>query len=235
MCPAIGRGLSSRMSWHFRIDRLARRYIGRPVGHLTPRYVLDRARVWVYQHQRPDAPWLTSDAISLLSSTLRKSDKGLEYGSGRSTIWFVQKTSFLTSVEASRTWYDRVSEAIRKQGLHNVVYRYIPANQENPDDPYHMPYVEADAKIAPGSLDYVLVDGLYRDECVLRVVDLLKPGGILILDNANWFIPHATRSPFSVATTPTRLWSEFLSRIATWRPIWTSNGVWDTALWFKTL
>ncbi len=222
------------MSWRSRVDRLARLYIGRPVSHLTLRYVFDRLGVWMYQRQHPDAPWLTSEAIAMLSSRLRKSDNGLEYGSGRSTVWFAQRTNSLISVEASRIWHDRVDEAIRKHGLNNVVYKYIPANPQVPDDSYRAPYVEADGGLAAESLDYALVDGLYRDKCALRAVDLLKPNGVLILDNANWFIPHATRSPFSVTTIPARSWSEFLARVATWRLIWTSNGIWDTALWFKT-
>jgi hypothetical protein len=222
------------MALSFQIDQLARRYLGRPVGHLTPRYVFDRSRVWIYERRHPDAPWLTADAISILTSMLRPSDNGLEYGSGRSTVWFARRTNSLISVETSCLWHDRVSEMISRQGLGNIVYKYIPANPEVPDDSHRAPYIEVANGISPESLDYVLIDGLYRDECALRAVDLLKPGAILILDNANWYIPHTTRSPFSVSAPANRLWSEFISHVATWRLIWTSNGVWDTALWFKT-
>jgi hypothetical protein len=218
-----------------KIDQLALQCLKRPVTHLTTQYILNRLHVWVYQCRHPDTPWLTRDAISILSSVLRKSDNGLEYGSGRSTLWFAQRTNSLISIEASRVWYDRVSGAIRNLGISNTFYKYIPANPELLDDPYRVPYIEADNRIACESLDYALIDGFYRDECALRVVDLLRPGGLLILDNANRFIPHVTRSPFSVATIPTRFWSEFLLRIATSRLIWTSNGIWDTAVWFKTL
>ncbi len=50
-------------------------------------------------------------------------------------------------------------------------------------------------EIAPQSLDYALVDGSYRDECVMRALEVLRPGGMLILDNANWYIPHPTVFP----------------------------------------
>lgn len=222
------------MSWRLQVDQLARWYLGRPVCHLTPRYVFDRSHVWIYQRQYPDAPWLTDKAISILISVLRPSDNGLEYGSGRSTVWFARRTNSLISVEASYLWYERVSEMISRQALGNVVYNYIPADPQAPEDPHRTLYVEVDNGFAPGSLDYVLIDGLYRDECALRAVDLLKPGGILILDNANWFIPHTTRSPSSATAPAGPLWSEFLSRVASWRLIWTSNGVWDTTLWIKT-
>ncbi len=219
-----------RFSW---FDQLTRRCIGRPVSHLTPRYLLDRCRLWVYQRRSPNAPWLTADAIAILNTALRKTDNGLEYGSGSSTIWLSHRTNRLISIEHSPVWHRRVCETIEREELKDVVCKYIPANKEPPDDPYRASYVEGDAGIAPGSLDYVLIDGLYRGECALRAVDLLKPGGLLILDNANRYIPHNTRSPLSAATPPSPLWSELLSRVADWRLIWTSNGVFDTALWFK--
>lgn len=200
--------------WRSRIDQLARRYLGRPVIHLTPQYILDRSRVWAYQRRHPDAPWLTHDAISILSSALRKSDNGLEYGSGRSTLWFAQRTHSLISVETSGVWVDRVDQMIAEQGLKNIKYIHIPTDPQIADDPYRAPYTRVDDSIAMESLDYVLVDGVYRDECALRAVELLKPGGILILDNANWFLPYETSSPFSVAIPKSLLWTDFLSRVA---------------------
>lgn len=222
--------------WFTQIDVLSRRYLGgRPIAHLTPRYIAARSRVWLYERRYSDAPWLTADAIAMLRTALRKSDNGVEWGSGRSTTWFAQRTNSLISVETSRTWYDRVSLTIKQQGLSNVTYKYIPADPRVPSDPQRGPYVEADAKLKPGSLDYALVDGSYRDECALRAVDLLKLGGLLIVDNADWFIAYSPRSSAPVPAAANHLWAEFLSRVATWRFIWTKNGVWDTAIWIKTL
>ena len=28
-------------------------------------------------------------------------------------------------------------------------------------------------------------------------------------------------------------WAEFLDKVAAWRCIWTTNGVWDTVIWIK--
>lgn len=216
------------------IDALALRVMGRRVGHLTPRYAIDRCFVWLYQRQHRDAPWLTAQAISVLSTALRESDKGVEWGSGRSTLWLAKRTGFLTSAEHSPLWYERVRSEICKQNLTNVHYRYFPVDPNAPEEPAHSEYIVNDSSLSTGSVDYALVDGYFRDECALRATELLKSGGILILDNANWYIPHPTRSPGSVSTLATPLWREFLSRVAKWRTIWTSNGVWDTALWFKT-
>lgn len=222
---------TASFSW---MDRVARRCIGRPVSHLTPRYLLDRFRLSLSQRRAPDSPWLTAEAIAVLNTALHRNDNGLEHGSGASTIWLARRTNHLISIENSLEWHKRVNDDLEREGLKNVDCRYIPANEDLQDDPYREPYVEADPTISPASLDYVVIDAWYRDECALRAVELLKPGGILVLDNANWFLPHATRSPFSVAAPASALWSDFAVLVADWRLIWASNGVWDTALWFKT-
>lgn len=230
-------GQPATRPWLAYVDILSRRYLGdRPVSHLTPRYMWDRTRVWWYQRQFPDAPWLTVRAIVLLSTALRTVDNGVEWGSGRSTTWLARRTRSLISIESDPGWYQRVSGTIAQLGLSNVIYKHVPANQEIADDPHKRAYIEADAGIRPNSLDYALVDGWYRGECALRAVDLLKPGGLLIVDNVQEFIPRATRSPwFAVTAQLGPAWAQFVSRVATWRPVWTNNGVWDTAIWIKTV
>jgi SAM-dependent methyltransferase len=208
------------------------RYLGRPVAHISPRYVLDRCLVKIYEQRNPDAPWITARAAWILNELLRKSDNGLEYGSGRSTVWLAKRTNSLVSVEGSPDWYARVNDRLSSEGLTNVSYKYVQTDCRLANCPGRPIYVMADPNLRPGCLDYALVDGYYRDECIMRALDLLKPGGILILDNANWFIPRKTRSPGSASVPPEGLWSEFLSRAAGWRLIWTTNGVSDTAIWF---
>ena len=84
------------------------------------------------------------------------------------------------------------------------------------------------------SLDFALVDGMYRSACTLAVVPRLKPGGLIIVDNVNWFLPSASRAPSSrglddAPLTPT--WEEFADAVAGWERKWTENGVTDTAIW----
>ena len=205
------------------------------MSHLTPRYAIDKLLRYHYERVYPDAPWLTADAISILSSVLRVSDRGLEYGSGRSTLWLAKRTGSLTSLEHSRQWYERVNAGVLRERVCNVNLKHVPADARRSDDPYRADYVDGDPELQPESLDYALVDGIYRDACALRVTNLIKTGGLLIVDNANWFIPHSTRSPTSARTVASPGWSEFLFRVANWRLIWTTNGVTDTAMWFKAV
>ena len=165
----------------------------------------------------------------------RPGDLGLEYGSGRSTIWFARRTQRLVSIETDLRWYQNVQSLIFQTGLYGRVrYLYIPADEANAYDPHRSSYLGVAEELPRQSLDYVLVDGLYRDECAIRMPALLKPGGLLIVDNINLFLPSRSRSPLSVANVQSAAWEQFLSLVHNWRLIWTSSGVTDTAIWIRS-
>jgi predicted O-methyltransferase YrrM len=216
------------------LDAASSRLLGRRVSHLTPRYIVDRLAAVAYERRHPDAPWLTSEAVRLLGTLLRRQDSGVEWGSGRSTCWLASRSSYLISVESSAEWYERVRRVLDRRGLDNVDYRYVEVAREPSAASPLVDYVEsALAGLAPASLDYALIDGLYRDECARRAVQYIKPGGLLILDNADRYIPYPTRSPDRLKTAPTARWKAFLDDVAHWRLIWTTNGVNDTAVWIN--
>jgi predicted O-methyltransferase YrrM len=140
-----------------------------------------------------------------------------------------ERTTSLISVETSKEWFERVSRELRRRGVTNVDYRYIAP------DAGAAAYVAVGVdRLPPDSLDYALVDGLHRGACALAVVDLIKPGGLLIIDNAERYFPYPSRSPERLRGQPCNSWREFLARVAGWRLIWTTSGVNDTALWIKT-
>jgi SAM-dependent methyltransferase len=194
----------------------------------------DRLALMVYERRHPNAPWLTEQASRFLDDWLRPDDEGLEWGSGRSTAWLGARVKKLVSIEHDRAWYDKVAETLRQQGLRNVEYHLVPTDQHG-SDPHA--YVGICATIPAASLDFVLVDGVLRDLCAEAALDLLKVGGLLVLDNSNWYLPHATRSPSSVGrhgTSPTEIWLRVAKRLEAYRLVWTSSGVTDTAFFVKT-
>jgi hypothetical protein len=71
----------------------------RNARHWTPRYIIDKLKWSAYARQTPDLPWLTPQANQILSTVLHPTDAGIEWGSGRSTVWFSKKLRNLTSVE----------------------------------------------------------------------------------------------------------------------------------------
>ncbi len=204
----------------------------RPFRHWTPRYVVDRLALLTFERQNPDAPWLTRDAVHILDGWLRRDDEGLEWGSGRSTTWFGARVRRLVSVEHDAAWHRDVRRRLDEKGLTNVDYRLLGTEAVDGQPPA---YVAIAARVEKPSFDFVLVDGVLRDACALAAIDVLKPGGLLILDNANWFLPHDTRSPASLGAhgTPTPAWAQVARRLGAFRCLWTTNGVTDTALFVK--
>jgi len=185
----------------------------------------------------PDYPWLTKPANSFLTSWLRDSYDGLEYGSGRSTIWFAERLKHLTSVEHNRDWYQWVKEQIDSKNIRNVSYLLI-EEQDSQDREYieNSKYVAIAKQFENDSLDFALVDGILRGPCALEVTKKIKPGGILVVDNANWYLPCKSHSPGSRNNglgPADRYWSDFLVIVQEWRCWWTSSGVTDTAIYFR--
>lgn len=207
----------------------------RSCRHWTPRYVKNRLAEIYYHKTCPDHPWLTRASNQILASCLRKSDIGLEFGSGRSTLWFAKRIEHLTSVEHHELWYRKVRQMLEDHEQSNVDYRLIPMDKED-RDAGDAAYVKILDHIRTDSIDVVLVDGIYRDFCALKALRVIRPGGILVLDNANWFLPCDSYSPHSrtLQQGPQgSIWEEFLRSVLHWRKIWTSSGVTDTAFFFK--
>ncbi len=207
----------------------------RTFTHWTPRYVKDRLlNIWYLRHF-PDRPWITPAAHDILECYLRETDVGLEFGSGRSTVWFAKRVANLASVESDPAWYEGVASRLASERLTNVKQHLFPGPEQTGLG-VRSDYADVAGQFARDSLDFVLVDGLYRDACALLALEKIRPGGLLIIDNANWFLPSSSRSPASVRTEADikgEGWKKFSLAVSSWRRIWTSNGVTDTALFLK--
>ena len=207
----------------------------RKTAHRTPRYIYYRTRQMFYERAHGDDPWLTPAAIRLLESLLRPADRGAEFGSGRSTIWFAERVAALTSVEHDEQWYRAISARLKEHRLANVDYILA-----RPDQPVESGGKSTYARTALGfpdaSLNFALVDGHYRDYSAKFILPKIKSGGILIIDNVNRYLPSESRAPNSRthALGPKgKIWAEVAEELAQWRSIWTSSGVWDTAMFIR--
>jgi predicted O-methyltransferase YrrM len=210
--------------------------LSRALGHRTPRYLCNRARQLIYERGHADAPWLTPGAIGLLESLLRPADRGVEFGSGRSTVWFARRVAALTSVEHDERWYQTVTATLKASELGNVDYILAPGDQ-NMERGGDSSYARTALSFPDDSLDFALVDGHYRDYSAKFILPKIKPGGMLIIDNVNWYLPCRSKAPNSrsAALGPlTPVWAEVAAELAGWRTIWTSSGVWDTAIFIKS-
>lgn len=201
----------------------------RQFGHWTPRYIYDRLSQIVYQRRHPDAPWLGHEMARILENWLFPRDRGLEWGSGRSTTWLAQRVGSLVSVEHNPDWYRSVNSTLETNCVKNVEYHLCQNEHE---------YVRFGSQFPSESFDFILVDGLVRDECAMAAISLVKQGGIVIVDDYNRYVPTQTHAPFSRRPEEgpeTQLWTAYQDSVKGWRKIWTTNGITDSCLWVKPI
>jgi predicted O-methyltransferase YrrM len=199
--------------------------------------VLDRSLQIIRQRRRPQDPWLTPEAVSLLEGLMRSGDKGLEWGAGRSTPWLAARMGHLISVEHNPQWAARVKGMLGVRGLEEKATLILA--EDGSFERENSRYVQVAASLADGSLDFCLVDGMARDHCALAVLGKLKSGGLLVIDNINWYLPRErpSRAPDSRSLDQgpaSPQWEEALMRLRSWRCIWTTDGITDTAIWIKS-
>jgi hypothetical protein len=208
----------------------------RSFRHWTIRYIANRLQVMLYERLHPDSPWLCKDAVKILDSWLKPTDRGFEWGSGRSTIWFAMRVSHLISVEHDPKWAEIMKKKLHDLNLSNRVdYHFLPDGVKGESN---CNYVNLIRDVTPNSLDFCLIDGQCRNQCAFTCLDKLKQGGILIFDNIEEYIPRDQKSysPHSRGTEDgfaSKAWEEWAKIISNWRCIWITNGVWDTALLIK--
>jgi predicted O-methyltransferase YrrM len=206
---------------------------------LGPPYLCRHLAQRAFHRRHPEAPLIVANAVTVLDSWLRPSDRGLEWGSGRSTSWLAARITQLISVEHDPVWYERVRQRLeRRQLAHKVEQRLIPGPAEQMDEPEHHPYAGVADELDDGSLDVVLVDGQMRLRCMQRVLNKVKPGGLLVLDGANRYVPNRFEGGFTTVqiqrTEPlNEEWRQLLERLQAWRGMNTSDGLWDTRLWVR--
>jgi len=200
----------------------------RRIDHLSLLYLYNRTQVIIDEMKNPDHPWLTRDAVKLLDALLKPSDIGVEFGSGRSTVWFAKRLKSLTSIENNELWYRKVSSSLKEQKLDgHVDYRLI----KDLDS-----YALQGNSFADNSIDFCLVDGVMRGECAHSMLSKVRSGGLLVVDNVNWYLPN--EKAFSPDSMPpgqfaSDLWKEFEMQTRSWRRVWTSNGVNDTCIFIR--
>lgn len=116
-------------------------------------------------------PWFTYPAIDFLDAVVRPEWTVFEWGSGNSTLWWSARTAHVVSVEDDAAWYAEVvkqvrpnSESLFKQGID-----YFDAIRAYPD----------------AAFDVIVIDGSSRNDCARAATDKLKPGGLIVFDNAD--------------------------------------------------
>ena len=193
-----------------------------PRSHWTPRYLADRAAVALHERRHPADPWLVPAAVDLIGQWLRPGDVVIAWGAGRSTAWFLAHGARVRAVEHHQGWADQVRRDAGTKPLELAV--------ADPDD--RDAYVGAHPDL--DHVDVALVDGIHRDGCALRALDLVRPGGLLVIDNIERYLPSSSRGPEAIGPGgPADGWEAVAEALAGWRGWWWSSGVTDTAVWVR--
>ena len=182
----------------------------------------------------PGKPWTTPASIIFFDKVLHKQMIGLEYGSGRSTIFFANKLNKLISIEHHAEWYNKVEKLLSKSHLSNVEYLLIPeqlATDSTEDidletrllkfdgsevrDEFINYYIKVN-DYADEYFDFVLIDGRARVKCGINAMHKLKKGGIFVLDNSE----RQRYLPLHTA-------------LNGWPKVETTTGLTNTTIWIK--
>ena len=150
----------------------------------------------------PNEPWISREAIKRLDELLTPEMTAIEWGSGAGTVWYAARVKELHTFEH------------REEGF--FLYD-VPSTSEGPeeyagvDGRYYEDYSSAPG--APDKADAIFVDGRARSACLRTAVQKLKPGGVLVLDDAR-------RTRYDLSIVP-----------ATWAVEEHYNEVYATKVW----
>jgi len=177
-----------RAAWRvFPFKPAAKRFLSSPAApvHWLPEARAARILALRYGHLRTIArnecvdaeghpiPWYTYPALEFIRQLDFRRCSVFEYGSGNSTLFWSGLAARVVSVEHERSWFDRMRTV-------------APANCEMvfADDPDA--YING-ARTHGGNFDVIVIDGQSRLRCAAVAVEALRRGGVIVLDNSDWF------------------------------------------------
>lgn len=116
-------------------------------------------------------PWFTYPAVDFLHGRLKNNLRVLEFGSGNSTLFLASQVKQVISMEHNKEWYQKLKPKIAKNT------ELIFTSCETAVD-YLKPFSGL------GNFDIIVVDGLFRNQCIIESVNHLSQDGVIILDDS---------------------------------------------------
>jgi hypothetical protein len=146
-------------------------------------------------------PWLVFDAIDFLNKLNLKDKLVFEYGSGSSTLYWIDKRAHVVSIEHDPVWYGKISNLLRNNDLadYRLIepeifsnYQIFELDPSDPDkyvssnysDKIFKRYVCQIDTFGDQSFDIILIDGRARPSCIKHSTSKIKVGGFIIVDNS---------------------------------------------------
>ncbi len=132
------------------------------------------------------APWWPYDAVTWVALALPPEPRVFEYGGGGSTLWLEDRSATVTVAEHDEAWHAQLADQVAS--CTTVLFR-PPTTSGTVTSPvasgYFDGYAAAIDDQLESSLDLVIVDGRARVACVNHAMAKVRPGGLLLLDDAD--------------------------------------------------
>ncbi|AYV21213.1 SAM-dependent methyltransferase [Vibrio mediterranei] len=117
-------------------------------------------------------PWITFPALDYLDSIDVSKNRVFEFGSGGSSLYWSKRCEQVVSVEHYKKWFDAMQKIQPKNT--SII---LEENLEN-----YPSIIQGYDKF-----DIITIDGAERMKCAHQAVGKLSEGGIIILDNSDWY------------------------------------------------
>jgi hypothetical protein len=128
-------------------------------------------------------PWWPYRAAAYVAQHLPLTAHVFEFGGGGSTLWLEDLGAKVTTVEHDENWFKALQRVVSPRT--RLLFR-PPVTGGRLQDQWNFDhYVAAIDEVSANSLDLVIVDGRSRLASVLRSIEKIKPGGILLLDDSD--------------------------------------------------
>lgn len=121
---------------------------------------------------REPIPWFSYPAIDFISQFDLSNKTVFEWGSGNSSIFFAKRCKKVTSVEHDKNWYNISKNKLLEN--QNLIFSELAE--------YHNAIHTTNEKF-----DIIIIDGQRRFDCARESIRRLNEGGIIIIDNSDWF------------------------------------------------
>jgi precorrin-6B methylase 2 len=124
-------------------------------------------------------PWYTYPAIEYLKQLNFSQKTVFEYGSGNSSLFWASISKSVISIEDNEGWYGKVS---KNNNCKNLTIHLIR------DEELYLQHILSYQE----DFDVIIIDGNFsRFKCAQIAIKKLRKGGLIILDNADWWVKTA--------------------------------------------
>lgn len=117
-------------------------------------------------------PWYTYPAKEFLDQFDFSALRVFEFGCGNSSLWWAERVQKVVSVESSLEWRNTVAKSAKPNMeilLCETKAKYLQSLEELDE-----------------IFDIIIIDGLYRYDCIKPTIKKFSGNGLIIVDNADW-------------------------------------------------